>query len=249
VKNIPPYAIRSVDNALHLAAVLAQEGPLRLSEAAERLGVAKSTAHRLLGMLVYRDFAEQDEDRRYVAGPVLRRAVVPEPVAALRRIALPHLRALADEVNETTNLVVVVGSEARFVASAECSQTLRVGDRAGRVLPAHRASGGRAILATLPEEQVRSLYSGVDPPVDVEAVLRDLRRVRRRGYAVNDQATELGVTAVGLAIPPPPDAGTASPGGVSISLPTLRHRRDRLPGWVGLLRATADRITQELTDV
>src|SRR5882757_10214062 len=92
VKNKPQYGIDSVDHALHLAAVLQQEGPLRVSEAAERLGVARSTAHRLLAMLVYRDFAEQDADRRYRPGPVLRLTARPEPVAALRHAALPHLR-------------------------------------------------------------------------------------------------------------------------------------------------------------
>ena len=69
MKNRPPYAITSVDHALRLAQVLQREGELTVSEAAERLGVARSTAHRLLAMLVYRDFAEQGPDRRYRAGP------------------------------------------------------------------------------------------------------------------------------------------------------------------------------------
>jgi DNA-binding MarR family transcriptional regulator len=64
MKNKPAYGIDSVDHALHLATVLQQEGPLRVTDAAQRLGVAPSAAHRLLAMLVYRDFAEQDVDRR-----------------------------------------------------------------------------------------------------------------------------------------------------------------------------------------
>jgi IclR family acetate operon transcriptional repressor len=245
VKNKPVYGIQSVDHALHLAALLAQEGPLRLSEAAERLGVARSTAHRLLAMLVYRDFAEQREDRRYAAGPVLRRSDAPEPVAELRGIALPHLQALTARIDETTNLIVVVGDQARFVASAECAQVLRVGDRSGRVLPAHLASGGRAVLATLPEQQVRALYEGTDSP-DVDAVVRDLRRVHRRGFVVNDQETETGVTAIGMAIPAQAGAGTAARAALSIGLPTARYRRDRLPEWVALLTAAAERIAREL---
>ena len=51
MKNKPAYAITSVDHALQLATVLQVEGPLTVSEAAERLGVARSTAHRLLSML------------------------------------------------------------------------------------------------------------------------------------------------------------------------------------------------------
>ncbi|WP_433503633.1 IclR family transcriptional regulator [Pseudonocardia halophobica] len=249
MKNKPVYGIQSVDHALHLAALLAQEGPLRLSEAAERLGVARSTAHRLLAMLVYRDFAEQREDRRYVAGPVLRRADAPEPVTELCRVALPHLQALTEAIDETTNLIVVVGDQARFVASAEGHQALRVGDRAGRVLPAHLASGGRTVLASLDEDRVRALYERAGSPVaDVDALLRDLRRVRRRGFAVNDQKTETGVTAIGAAIPAPTAGGVAARAALSIALPTARYRRDRLPEWVARLTATAERIARELVD-
>ncbi|WP_372506114.1 helix-turn-helix domain-containing protein [Streptomyces malaysiensis] len=70
MKTPPTYAIASVDHALRLATMLRFEGSLRVAEAAERLGVAQSTAHRLLQMLVYRDFAVQDETRVYRAGPV-----------------------------------------------------------------------------------------------------------------------------------------------------------------------------------
>ena len=94
MKNKPAYAIASVDSALLLATLLQQEGPMRVTDAAARLGVSVSTAHRLLGMLVYRDFAEQLPDRRYAAGPVLRRGPVQQAsVARLREVALPHLRA------------------------------------------------------------------------------------------------------------------------------------------------------------
>ena len=71
LKAPPPYAIASVDHALRAAAMLQLEDGLTVSQVAERLGVARSTAHRLLAMLVYRDFAVQDEDRVYRAGPVL----------------------------------------------------------------------------------------------------------------------------------------------------------------------------------
>jgi DNA-binding IclR family transcriptional regulator len=244
VKNKPAYGIESVDHALHLAAILQQEGPLRLTDAATRLGVARSTAHRLLAMLVYRDFAEQDDDRRYVAGPVLRRSAAPEPVADLRRIALPHLEALTALTGETTNLMVVHGDQVRFAATVECGHVLRVGDREGRMLPARLASGGRAVLATRSDAEVRALYADAEPPVaDLPALLRDLRRVRRQGFAVNDQATETGVTAIGCAIPGP---ATAVPAALSIAMPTARYRRDRLAGWVQDLMTTAGRIAGEL---
>jgi DNA-binding IclR family transcriptional regulator len=243
VQNKPVYGIQSVDHALHLALLLQQEGPLRLSEAAVRLGVARSTAHRLLAMLVYRDFATQDDDRRYVAGPVLRLPPAPEPVAELRRGALPHLQALTARSNETTNLMVLVGDQVRFIASVECAQALRVGDREGRVLPAHLASGGKALLATRIEDEVRELYNGPASPVcDVESLLRALRRIRRQGFALNDQQTETGVTAIGCVIP---GRAGAVPAAISIAMPTARYHRGRLTEWAGLLTAAAEQIARD----
>src|SRR5438445_335664 len=71
MKNKPPYPLQSVDHALQLLQILRDNGSLRVSEAAQELGTARSTAHRLLAMLVYRDFAMQDEARNYLPGPAL----------------------------------------------------------------------------------------------------------------------------------------------------------------------------------
>jgi IclR family transcriptional regulator, acetate operon repressor len=244
VKNRPAYGIDSVDHALRLVTLLQHEGPLRVSEAAQRLGVARSTAHRLLAMLVYRDFAAQDDDRRYIAGPALLRPAAPEPVAHLRAIAVPHLQGLTARTAETCNLVIVVADQVRFAATVECGQVLRVGDREGRVLPAHLASGGRAVLATRSDDEVRALYEDPDSDdVDVDALLRDLRRVSRQGFALNAQRTEAGVTAIGCALRVP---ATGVPAAISLAMPTARYRRERLPEWVRHLKTAASRISTEL---
>ena len=98
------------------------------------------------------------------------------------------------------------------------------------------------MLATRHEDELRALYGGAGSPVaDVDGLVRELRRVRRQGFAVNDQRTETGVTAVGAAVP---CDGLA--GGISISMPTARYRRDRLTEWAGLLAATARAIARDL---
>jgi IclR family acetate operon transcriptional repressor len=249
MQNRPAYSIDSVDHALRVAILLKHEGAMRVMDVADRLGVARSTAHRLLATLVYRGFAEQDEQRRYVAGPVLRDTAVVEPVADLRRIALPHVRELATATDETASLVLTVGMRTRFVATVESGEVLRVGDREGRVLPAHRASGGKAVLARLQEGEVRGLCAETEGeeggPVDVEALLRELRRCRRRGFAVNDQATESGVSAIGCAVPG--GTGGLRPA-VVCAMPSTRYRRDRVAGLVEHLTVAADRIGTEWAD-
>jgi IclR family acetate operon transcriptional repressor len=243
VKNKPPYAIGSVDSALLLATLLQQEGAMRVTDVAARLGVSVSTAHRLLGMLVYRDFAEQLPDRRYAAGPVLRRGPLQEAsVTRLREVALPHLRRLVDAVGETANAMVLAGSDVRFVATVESDQVLRVGDRTGRTLPAHLSSGGKAVLATLDDEQLAVLLEPLDP-AGAAKMERELRTIRRRGFAVNDQGTEAGLTAVGVAVPP---AGGFTGAALSLAAPTARYSRDRLPIWGSALAQAAGALARDL---
>lgn len=244
MKNRPAYAIASVDSALLLATLLQQEGPMRVTDAAARLGVSVSTAHRLLGMLVYRDFAEQLSDRRYVTGPVLRRGAVQQAsVATLREVALPHLRRLVDAVGETANAMVLAGSDVRFVATVESDQVLRVGDRTGRTLPAHLSSGGKAVLAGLGDDELAAVLAPLDEATATR-VLRELRAVRRRGFAVNDQETEAGLTAVGVAVPP---AGGFSAAALSLAAPSARYSRDRLPVWGSALAEAAGAIARDLS--
>lgn len=250
MKNPPNYAVRSVDHALQLAVLLQVEGPLGVGQAAERLGVAPSTAHRLLAMLVYRDFAVRRDDHRYAAGPVLSLGAGSRSRAALlRAAAMPHLATLVARVRESANLQILAGDHVRFIGSVECTQVLRVGDREGMVFPAHLASGGKVLLADLPPDRLATLYGderwadrAADRP-DLTALRRELRTVRRQGFAVNAGKTESGVTAVSRAVR---DEQGRAEAAVSVSMPSSRYSRDRLPEIVAALTLTARDIEEQV---
>src|SRR5439155_23167645 len=107
MKTPPTYAVTSVDNALRIATMLQLEGPLTVAEVADRLAVARSTAHRLLQLLVYRDFPVQDRHRAYRAGRVLELSTHSSSrTAQLRAISLPHLETLVDRLQESANLSI-----------------------------------------------------------------------------------------------------------------------------------------------
>ena len=249
-KTKPAYAVTSVDHALRLAAMLQLEGRITVSEAAERLGVAPSTAHRLLSMLVYRDFAARD-DRAYRVGPVL--ALSSEShtsTASLRATAIPHLQSLDDQFDETANLTIRAGSNARFIASVEGQQVLRVGNRAGMVFPAHLQSGGLVLLADLPDDEIRTLYARpldaddeAAETVDIEAVLGRVRQVREQGFALNSELSERGVLAVGHGVR---DATGKVVAALSIAMPVSRFEPVLLRPLVGALRLASRAVEREL---
>ncbi|MFE7985192.1 IclR family transcriptional regulator [Streptomyces cellulosae] len=250
LKTPPPYPIASVDHALRAATILQLEGGATVSEIAERLGVARSTAHRLLAMLVYRDFAVQDEDRVYRAGPVLELAAHSQSlVSRLRAAALPHLRRVVDLLDETTNLIVRTGDTTRFIASVECGQALRVGSREGMVFPAHRTTAGLLLLADLTDEELDAVYAEEryrDRPAerpDLAKLREELRRLRRNGFAVNQERSERGLVAVGV---PVRDRDGAALAGLSVSMPGVRYDPHRLQPLVATLDAAARALERDL---
>jgi len=250
LKTPPAYAVASVDHALRIATMLQLEGELTVSEAAERLGVARSTAHRLLAMLVYRDFAVQDDDKVYRAGPVLELAAHSRSTASrLRQAALPHLRRLVDLLDESANLTVRTGDTARFVASVECGQSLRVGSREGMVFPAHRTTGGLLLLAELSEDELAAVHAPeryADRPAerpDLTALRSELAKIRRNGFALNQGLSERGVTAVGV---PVHDADGTTIAGLSVSIPTARYEPHQLRSLVATLTFAASALETDL---
>ncbi|UJC81317.1 IclR family transcriptional regulator [Rhodococcus erythropolis] len=248
-KTPPAYAIASVDHALRLATILQLEGNLTVAEAAERLGVARSTAHRLLQMLVYRDFAVQHPGRQYGAGPVLELAEHSRSATSLlRSAALPHMELLVQAVGESANLTIRTGVEARFIVSVESAQVLRVGSREGMVFPAHRLSGGLLLLAELSADELGQAYESrsdadaTDQP-DLPKLRAELARIHKQGFAVNQGRSERGVVAVGV---PVRDANGKALAGLSVSIPSVRYDRQHLPSLVATLRMAADRIEADL---
>lgn len=252
MKNKPPYAVESVDNALRILQMLRDSGVVRVSDVAAELGIARSTAHRLLAMLVYRDFAVQAEDRSYRPGPAI--AAEPlrgEPAQRLRQVMRPHMEALCDQVAETINLVVRLGTQTRFLHTVESAHVLRVGDRQGTILPAWKTSGGKVLLAELPDAQLTALLRGAGgrPPEGMTAAERrslvtQLRLVRDQGYAENIEESESGVCAIGVCVRDRLGDPVAA---LSVAAPSVRYTPDRSRVFLRELRTTVARAQADIS--
>ncbi len=247
----PLYPIGSVDNALRLLLEFREKPEIRLSQAADLLGVANSTAHRLLAMLAYHGFVRQDPgSKAYVAGPAL--ADVGLSVVRrmnIREVARPILEEVVEELEETVHLAILEGSVVRYIDAVEGPRTLRVTARIGRTLPAHCTSVGKALLAQLPVEEVMRIYPSEALPTTTAMSLSDrdelvsaLEDVRRLGYALNTEESEEGVAAVAVAI----KGGGAPVAAISCAAPVSRMGPRRSPLVYEALRTAAARIARRM---
>jgi len=267
MQNAVAYPIESVDNALRLLLLLrdradspgstvdgsATGAGLGVVEAARHLGVAPSTAHRLFAMLLHHGFAVQDARRHYHLGP----AFAPASPSGrhgrdLCSTMKPHLGQVSRDIQETVHLMVLQGPAVRFVDGVEATHALRVGSRAGMVLPAHCTAGGKALLSQLSSAEVHALYSHGLPAIygpavtDIGALGRQLAGVRRRGYAINQEESERGITSVAV---PLRDSRGQVHAALAAAIPTVRCPNSRIPSVGRLLRDAADHAADELCDV
>lgn len=250
VMETPAYPLGSVDRALRLLVVLEQRGSLRVQDAAEELGVAPSTAHRLLSMLRVHRFAVQDNSRTYRPGPaMITIATAPTRDTQLVKLARRHLDDLARVTRETVHLMVLEGTGTRFIDGAEGTYALRVASRIGLTLPAHVTSGGKVLLAELTREQLAARYPRGLPLTqdaagpELNALIRELTSVRRRGYALNVEESEQGVNAIGAAVRDRTGRAIAA---VVVAAPSLRLTRRAIATLAAPLQATASAISAAL---
>jgi len=249
VQKEPAYPIASVDNALRLLTLFREHEKVRLSDAREFLGVAHSTAHRLLAMLAYHGFVRQEPDSKvYVAGPML----VEIGLAAVRNMdirlhARPVLEELAAWAGETVHLVGLEGASVRYLDAVESPKSLRVAARTGTTLAANCTASGKALLAALPKGEVELLFPADRPlPGETErsitdpaALLAELDRVRERGYAVNEQESEDGVASVAVAVPGLRGRPVAA---LAVSAPISRLPAERIHAVAAHLHEEAGRL-------
>ena len=205
----PAYPIGSVDNTLRILLLLRDRKSLSLADVVAELGVVRSSAHRLMAMLTHYDFVRQNPaDRTYGIGPALVDIGLSAARALnLRILARPTLERLADASKFTAHLVLPRGRDVLFVEGVESQRTIRAALRTGTTLPAHAVGAGKAMLATLSDDQLRELYRHRPPEAltdrtlsNVDELLEEIARVRERGYAINRGESEAGVLAMGIAV-------------------------------------------------
>lgn len=246
---------RSVSRAIGVLLCFSHKEPeLSLTEISMKLGIHKSTLHRLLGTLESERFVQRDAvSGKYRLGTrLLELASLVADSNDLQERARPHLYHLAERCNETVDLSILDGAEVVYLEVMESTQRVKLAARPGERLPAYSTASGKAFLAYLPGAAVETVLPSEfaryaeGTLTSRSALTRDLQATRERGFAVSLQEHESGINAVAA---PVLDSRLYPIAAVAVAGPAFRLTNARMVELGPLVRATADAIAREVGTV
>ena len=203
------YTVDAAAKALELLSVFSFREPrLSLADLASRTGIPRATAFRLLSTLEQSGFLDKVHGA-YQLG--IKCFVLGNIVAGgldLRETARPHLAALRESTRETTQLAIL--DHWQVVYLERMLSPLSVGymrSRAGAILPAYCTGLGKALLAFRPEAEVAAWaatqkFTALTPRTITSArrLMKELAVIRQRGYGLDQEEREKGVTCLAAPI-------------------------------------------------
>jgi IclR family KDG regulon transcriptional repressor len=246
------YIVQPVYKALQVLRVLGDERrELALSEICYRVDLPKTTVFRYLQTLCACGFVTHDPNtdlyqiglRVWQLGQTLQ-----EPLR-VREVALPLMRELRDQFNETVNLGVLDGLEVVYLEITESRRSLRMQAQLGGRDPVYSTALGKVVLAHMPESQwYQHLPSELTPRTDRTVISHTSLRqaielARERGYALDDEENEEGARCIAAPIFNLQNQAIAA---ISLSAPASRMSDRLMMKAAGAVKHTAGLISKQL---
>jgi IclR family KDG regulon transcriptional repressor len=247
---------KSLQKAMHILFHMGQHGPeMRIAEIASGLHLNKTTVYRLLSALERLDLVQRDpENERYRLGLKLHELGTKAVRArTLQSESRRYLKEMAHVCNEAVSLAVPCAGGVVCLERFDSPRTMiTVRTPVGALFPAHCSAAGKAVLAYLSEEAVDAIvlnnrlirYTNHTHTRTAE-LKNDLRRVRQRGYALDEQELEYGLNGVAA---PVISQNARVLGAVGIAGPTQRFQGKDLAEKIELVKTTAQKIAANLGD-
>ncbi|MFJ4267566.1 IclR family transcriptional regulator [Paenarthrobacter nicotinovorans] len=250
--------VQSVQQALRVLDALQKKPELGITEIANELHCAMSTAHRLVTTLAEAGYVQRSTTgRKYRLGPAMLGANDAAAIEHCIEKAQTHMESLRDLSGETVQLAILQKASIRFVAGVESRNIMRVTSRVGTLMPAHATASGKLLLSMREDAELARLYhAGLGEPLttagetSVERFLEEVRRVRDVGFGQSVNEVEMGVAALAVAINRPKGRVLCA---LTVSGPSSRFgagegaANQTRAAHLHELRVHADRISHELT--
>jgi DNA-binding IclR family transcriptional regulator len=242
-------SIQVIERMTRLLEALARHAhPAALKSLAQASGLHPSTAHRILGALVNERLVERADPGSYRLGiRLLELGNLVKARISVREHALPYMRELHAATGEAVNLSVRREDEVVYVERTSSDRShMRVVNIVGARAPLHITAVGKLFLLEDGPEGLRTYSQRTQLPqftrntiTSAGALERELERIRKSGYAVDNEEAELGVRCIGAGVR---DDSGALVAGLSVSAPAERMKS----AWSSLVRKTADNISRAI---
>lgn len=231
----PRYFLKSLAKGMHVIQIMAESrDALNLAELSCRAGTNNATVTRICHTLTRLGFVRRDRQRRFHLTPkILSLGYAAMSSLGWRQIAQHYLEQLAVQTGETVNLSVLQSNELMYLVRINNTGRILPFDlQLGSRLPLHCTSMGKALLAFARPETVERILSGYDfsalthRTITCRKAFRiELERVRRKGYALNDEELSVGLRSVAAPVKKPDGQALAA---LNIAVPTRRVSRQKL---------------------
>jgi len=245
--------VQSVERTLSILEVLSdyKEG-LGLTEISERVDLHKSTVYRLLNTLIYKEYVVQNKETNKYLITLKLFELGNKKVEGMDMLSASkqYTKMLMESLNEVVHLVARENNNIVYIDKVEANNTIRMASTIGKRSPMYCTSVGKAMLSLLDEEEVKRVWDNSiiekrteKTITDYQQFKKELKLIRERGYAIDDEENEEGVRCVGVAIQ---DRFGKVVGAVSISGPTIRVTPDKVESIAHEVIKYANKISKEM---
>ena len=247
--------LTSVAKAIRLLQAFTAETPeLGISDLAKRLGLAKSTVHRLASTLIEARLLEQNAQTvKYRLGlAIFELGALVASQMDVSAQSVPYLERLMEKTGETVHLAILDKNEVLYINKIEkidSLRTIRMYSRVGRRGPVYCTGIGKALLAFQPAHKIEEIIAAgltahtEHTITDPDTLRRHLSDIRARGYAVDNEEIEIGLRCIAAPIRDHSGNVIAS---ISVAGPSQRLPKDRLISFAPDVIGTADTISRQL---
>ena len=250
-KAAAPKQVRVLEKTLDILEAIKRDSSFPgLCDVARSVQMPKATVYRILTTLEGRGYLDRHTNGGYRLSEKL--FTLQRNVSLrqdLLRVAPPVMERLAQECRETVNLGTLDGGEVVVIATVESPQSVRMASKVGNRRFLHTTALGKILLSSMTDSEIRRLVqlkglSRMTPNsiATQTALMAELHRVRKQGFAIDNQENELEGRCIAVRIPGISDPASA----LSISGPVFRMDLRRIRSLVPLLRSACADITKAL---
>ena len=241
-----PARLSSVANAMQiLKSFSAADGELGIIALAARLGLAKSTVHRLASTLMQAGMLEQNP-----ANGKYRLGITVFELGSLARSRMDFygeakdtLRSLREKTTESVHLAVLRGESVIYLNSLESHSAIKVTAPLGKRVSAHTCVEGKVLLAFSEAQTIEDYLRTARGVADIRQLRTELASILERGYAIGNEEAAIGVRAIAA-----PFFGGDNDvvGAIGLAGPATRLTRRSLMSFLPILNASMEALSSRL---